>query len=183
MFRHQSKETIVKEQIRQSSDGADDVNVPFIDIIICPDYDLVFKKEALEHYNLDKSKYRSKGEFIPSLNSSERLDLYEVFENITQSVTDLLYRIKFTTLSRQQRSFTEDFNQPKDQTEHLNIVTKHQNSLGRCYSVRPKAHVLRLGVLRVEITARMDVYVYLGYPGQFMYNTKTKVLFTVTIQF
>ena len=137
----------------------------------------------MEHYDLDKSRYRSKGEFNPSLNSSERLDLYDVFENITQNVTELLYRIKFTTLSRQQRTFIEDFNQPKNQTEHLDIVTKHQNSLGRCYSIRPKAHVLRLGVLRVEITARMDVYVYLGYPGQFMYNTKTKVDFTATVQF
>ena len=104
------------------------------------------------------------------------MDLQEVFNNITQSVNELLYRIKFTTMDRQQRSFIESFDELQMATKYVDIITKHQNSLGRCYSVRPKSQVYRLGILRVEITARMDVYVYMGYPGQFMYNTKTKVI-------
>ena len=61
-------------------------------------------------------------------------------------------------------------------TKHLHITTKYYQYFGRCYSIHPKDHVLKLGVNAIEIVARLKVYTYFGHPGQFTYsNTKTKV--------
>ena len=59
--------------------------------------------------------------------------------------------------------------------ESINILTKYSNNLGRCFSVRPKPEVVKKGILRVAFTSYTDTYIYIGYPGQFMYNTRTRV--------
>ena len=175
-YRYRTKETIVKEQIRQTSDGAFDVSLPFIDLIICPDYDFAFKREILRQYGIDSDEYRQ-GNFRPSNDTKNHCNLQDIFNDITQNLHELLYKVKFTTLDRRNRTFVEVFSRenPKQNAENVDVVTKYTNTLGRCYSIRPRAHVVRLGILRVEITARLDIYVYLGYPGQFMYNTKKRV--------
>ena len=150
--------------------------MPFIDFIICPDYEFAFKREVLPHYGIDSNKYRQ-GNFYPSNGTKNHSNLQYIFNDITQNLHDLLSKVKFTTLDRKNRTFVEVFSRekPKQKTENVDVVTKYTNTLGRCYSIRPRAHVVRLGILRVEITARLDIYVYLGYPGQFMYNTKKRV--------
>ena len=50
--RYYNKETIVREQIRPTSDGVYDVNVPFIDFILCPTVDSAYKGEVLRKYGL-----------------------------------------------------------------------------------------------------------------------------------
>ena len=59
--RYSNKETIVREQIRPTSDGASDVNVPFINFIVCPSYDSAYKGEVLRKYGLTIHDYRSTG--------------------------------------------------------------------------------------------------------------------------
>ena len=46
-LRYQTKETIVRENIRPTSDSAKDTDMPFIDLIICPSFDVSYKKENL----------------------------------------------------------------------------------------------------------------------------------------
>ena len=173
-LRYRTKETIVKEQIRQTSDGASDNSLPFIDLIVCPDYHFVFKDKMLQKYGIDPSKYRQ-GDFSPTEAIEESLNLKQIFNHITQNVNEVLYGVKFTTLDRVNRTFLEEFSNTKSNYENVDVVIKYTNNLGRCYSIRPRAHIVRLGILRVEITARLDMYVYFGYPGQFMYNTKKRV--------
>ena len=63
-----------------------------------------------------------------------------------------------------------------DFSEYIDVTTKYMNTLGRCYSIHPKDHIIELGVVIMDITANLGFYVYFGHPGQFMYtNTKSKV--------
>ena len=62
-------------------------------------------------------------------------------------------------------------------TEYLEITTKYWPTFGRCYSMHPRNHVLKFGVYGIDIVARVNLFIYFGYPGQFMYpNSKAKVL-------
>ena len=62
--------------------------------------------------------------------------------------------------------------------EHLQITTKYWSTFGRCYSIQLKDHVLELGVRGIKLKASMGVYIYFGYPGQFMHtNYKSKVYY------
>ena len=97
------------------------------------------------------------------------------FDHVTHNVSELLNRVKITTLDRKRRSYIEHFPTSKTAMESIEIKTKYWNSLGKCYSVRPKKDVVRKGILSIAFTANMDVYIYLGYPGQLMYNTRTRV--------
>ena len=69
--------------------------------------------------------------------------------------------------------------------ESIEIVPKFSYALGKCFSVRPKPDIVKRGIVSIAFTSHMDVYVYIGYPGQFKYNTRTRVsiaiLFTITI--
>lgn len=174
--RYKTKETIVREQIRSSSDGAFDDNLPFIDFIICPAYQYAYKDDLLKKYGLDVGKYRNDGHFSPTTNQSTSLDLESVFKEITYEPNEILREIKITTKDRKQRTFLESFSKMKNETEHVQLLTKYQNNLGRCYSIRPKDHVMSLEIIKIDITSTMDVYVYIGFPGQFMYNTKERVI-------
>ena len=128
----------------------------------------------LRKYGINSNKYRI-GDFSPTNARDAKLNLREVFNNITRSVYELLSRVEFTTLDRNNRTFVEEFTDSNDNIENIDVITKYTNTLGRCYSIRPRAHIVRMGILRVDILARSDVYIYLGYPGQFMYNTKARV--------
>ena len=133
-----------------------------------------YKGNVLREYGLDSTKYRA-GHFSPAINDSTSLDLEFIFDAITHSPNEVLKTIKITTKDRKQRSFLRNFEKGDIETENLEIITKYQNNLGRCFSIRPKDRVVSLEVIKIDITARMDIYVYVGYPGQFMYNTKERV--------
>ena len=88
---------------------------------------------------------------------------------------ELLFRISIYTNTRKTSYFGIEFDE-NNFTDHLDIKTKYYHYFGRCYSIHPKDHVLKLGVNAIEIVARLKIYAYFGHPGQFTYfNTKTKV--------
>ena len=130
----------------------------------------------LKYYGLDVNKYRNEGHFSPTSNDSIDLELETVFNNITHYPDEVLQKIKITTKDRNQRTFLQSFVNIKNGTDHVDIVTKYQSNLGRCYSIRPKAHIIKLEIIKIDVFAWMDIYVYIGYPGQFTYNTKERVL-------
>ena len=148
--------------------------MPFIDFIICPAYQFAYKDKVLREYGLDSTKYR-RGHYSPTINDSTISDLEFIFNEITHSPSEILKTIKITTKDRKQRSFLQNFEKGDIEKENLDMITKYQNNLGRCFSIRPKDNVVSLEVIKIDITARMDFYVYVGYPGQFMYNTKERV--------
>ena len=80
------------------------------------------------------------------------------------------------TKSTQESRINIEFN-GTNTSEYIEITTKYWHSFGRCYSIHPKDNVIKLGPQNFDIVSRMDVYIYFGYPGQFMHpNSKTKVI-------
>ena len=123
---------------------------------------------------MELEKYRREGKYFPTYNP-EGLDLREIFNSITYDVEEILIHMKISTLDRHNSKFKIDF-EGTNTTDHIHIGTTYSETFGRCYSIHPKDHVIELGVTKIDIVARLDIYIYFGYPGQFMYNTKTKVM-------
>ena len=56
------------------------------------------------------------------------------------------------------------------------VVTKYDNTFGRCFSLRVAKFITDAGLLNVELVGRMNIYVYLHHPGQFYdSDSKTKI--------
>ena len=129
---------------------------------------------------MNKQKYRGAGGVYAPKNNTPGNDLRAVFNSITYDVDEMLSRIKFTTVvrptpSNSGQSFNIDFDGPNI-TEHIHITTKYWRTYGRCYSIQPKDHVIELGIIRLEIVAHLNIYIYFGHPGQFMHTgTVSKV--------
>ena len=179
LYRFQTKETIVREHVLSTAEASGDKDTPFIDLIVCPSYAAAYKDEVLETHGMDKGKYRSKGYFTAQ-NHSHGANLSIIFDSITYDPSELLHKVQIATLDRRKAKFVVDFSQSNIE-EHVKITTKYWNTYGKCYSIQPKDHILKLGVKIIDIVARMDIYVYFGYPGQFMFNTKTKVQIKMSI--
>ena len=176
--RFRAEQTIVRERLRPTSDGVFDNDLPFIDIIICPSYEVAYNDSKLQKYGLTKRNYRSEGKFHSTYPVYKNMDLQGIFNDITHDVADILSEVRFNTLNIDQDTFVEKFApSSNDTTNHIKVVTKYFDSFGKCFSIRPQDHVLKYGINIIDIVARMDVTIHLGYPGQFMYNTKTRVGF------
>ena len=77
-----------------------------------------------------------------------------------------------------QEYFNPDLQMMKEKRttiESIDIVPKISSAVGQCFSVRPKPEVVKKGITSIAFTTHMDMSVYLGYPGQYMYNTRTRV--------
>ena len=148
--------------------------MPFLEFTICPTFQSAYKENTLKKYGLEKHEYRREGKYFAAYKNATS-DLREIFNDITYDIEEMLLRIKISTLDRQKPKFKIDFGEANT-TEHLHIGTKYSDTFGRCYCIHPKDHIIELGVTKIDIVARIDIYVYFGYPGQFMYNTKTKVM-------
>ena len=166
---------MTREQIRSTSDGETDPNLPFIDFIVCPHYDVAYKTDMIEMYGLDKNNYRRNGVYVPTKNYNSSKGLRTVFNDITYEVYEILKQVRISTSDLENDWIVETLNSSRNYLNNLIIVTKYQRNLGRCYSIRPKLNVIKLGILAIDFIAQIPFYVYLGYPGQFNYNTKTKV--------
>ena len=101
--------------------------------------------------------------------------LRSVFNDVTYEVHEILKQIRISTSDLENDWIVETLNNSSKYLNNIIIVTKYQRNLGRCYSIRPQQNVIKLGILSIDFVAQIPFYVYLGYPGQFNYNTKTKV--------
>ena len=179
MNRFLTMDTVVREHEHPTSQSIGDHSTPFIDLTICPDYESAYKDANLKKHGMSRSKYRSGESFSASDNVTEQ-DLRSLFNFITYDIDEILKRIAFYATERLNPSSSNrwiqiDFNS-SNFTKHINIATKYQPHFGRCFSIRPKEHIIKLGVITIDIAARLGIYVYFGYPGQFMSsNTKSKV--------
>ena len=62
------KETAVTIKEFSSHDMDAASSIPFVDLIICPEYFAAYKKEALSYFGLDKEGYKRGGTYYPSKN-------------------------------------------------------------------------------------------------------------------
>ena len=168
-----TKGTVVRESVHSTSAAVGDINTPFIDLTICPTYYSAYKDDVLKVYGIDKKAYQRKGVYSPS-NNNKDTDLRAIFNAITYDIDEVLSRIVIRTNSNtsQQTKFTIDF-EGSNFTEHIAITTKYWPVYGRCFSINPKDHVLKKGVINIDLMARIDIYIYFGHPGQFTYKSTT----------
>ena len=165
---------MVRERIQSTADAVGDINTPFVDLTICPTYTAAYKDDVLKAYGIKKKEYRHKAVYSPSKNSRD-MDLRAIFKSVTYDIEEMLFRIVIKTTNRQKARFDIEFDKPNF-TDHIDVKTIYWDSYGRCFSIYPKDHVLKLGVRLIEFVARIDVYIYFGHPGQFLHpNTKSKV--------
>ena len=131
----------------------------------------------LMKYKLSKNQYRREAIYAP-MNEKESSNLTEVFNLVTHELEEILYSMEISTSDREKFKYTIYFEESNTTKEVIEYKTVYSDTFGRCYSLRPKQPIRDLGVTKIDIDARMSIYIYFGYPGQFMYNTKTKVMNT-----
>ena len=166
---------MTREKVRPTSGAINDTDFPFLALTICPLYSAAYDDDVVKEYGLDKYQYRAKGNYTPTSSKNNETNLRKVFNDITYELEEVLKRVTFFTLDSS--VFNVDFNaQTNDHSEIIKVTTKYWNNYGRCYVIRPSDTIVKLGVRSVDFVARMGIYIFFGYPGQFMYNTKTKVL-------
>ena len=171
-------DTVVREHEHPTSKSVGDNDIPFLDVTICPRYESAYKEDVLESYGINLRNYRSGESFSPRSNATEQ-GLRALFNSSTYEVDEILKKVAFNVQRPLKPSTSSWINIHFDDSEfrkYVDISTKYMRSLGRCYSIHPKEHIIKLGVIIMDITANLGFYVYFGHPGQFMYsNTKSKV--------
>ena len=169
-----SKETAVtiKEFATYKLSPTDDI--PFIDLIVCPEYFAAYNIERLDYYGIDKEKYKRKGQYYPTKNGNGT-DPREIFNEVTHDVGEILDRIRIKTLDNKNPFVHVDFSNGNF-SDHLDITTKFWKHFGRCFSIIPKKDIQRRGIVDFIFEAKMSMYLYFGHPGQFLAaNRNTKV--------
>ena len=84
-------------------------SIPFVHIIICPEYFNAYNKKALEYYGIEKENYKRNGYFYPKRNGASR-DPRHIFTEVSHAVEDILNGIQIKTLSKENPYIDIDFN-------------------------------------------------------------------------
>ena len=170
---------MIRERIQPTERSDEDNDTPFIGLTVCPAYNSAYKEDVLEEYGLTKKEYRNSGDYLPKdrkrYNDTWENPGTEIFNQVTHGISDILRELVIQTRNVNTSRFILNFN-GGDDSEYVDVVTKHWPSFGRCYSIIPKKCIVEQGITRIVAKARISIYIYLGYPGQFMHsNSKTKV--------
>ena len=177
-FRYLTKETMIRERLIRTSNTVDNMAVPFIGLTICPDYLVAYKDATLKNYGLDKYRYRMRGVYV-NQTSNRSDDLHVIYDSITYDLDEILFSITIFTNNGTRDGVIIELNKMQ-YYDDIEVTTKYWNTLGKCYSIYPKNHLLEQSILRIDMVSHIDTYIIFGYPGQFMHpNTKTKVIVTV----
>ncbi len=133
--------------------------VTFLTFSICPAYHSAYKEKVLQSLGTSKSLYRV-GNF--TTNSTE--SPWKIFEQVTYDLTEIVDKLEIRTL---------------DQGVLVNVqnvqwTEKRHMTFGRCYSMDLDEILTALGIEAIAITAKIDTFIYLHHPGQFL-NSKSKV--------
>ena len=152
-----------------------DENIPFIDLIICPEYFEAYNSEKLNYYGIEREQYQFMGHFAPKKNKNGT-DPRTIFYEVTHDVEDIIDRMRIKTLDKKSSKIHINFNEGNF-LQHINITTKFWNNFGRCYSIIPKRSVQKLGIVDIIFEAKMSIYVYFGHPGQFLAANRNQKVF------
>ena len=166
---------MIRERLLPSTNAAINEALPFVDMTICPEYSVAYKDALLEIYGLDKYMYRYKGVYL-NITGSQVNDPQVIYDSITHDVDEIISAMTFHTANGPVDGVKIEFNKTKNYDD-IKITTSHWMEFGRCYSIRPNAHLLEQSIQMIDIFSRIDDYIYFGYPGQTMHpNTMTKVI-------
>ena len=165
---------MIREHAMSTRNADEDTSTPFIALTICPSYDFAYKSDVLNYYGLNKTSYRLRGIYVNN-NNNKSYDLRAIFNSSTHTINELLQYLTIVTRDPKNPELNVIFNET-NASNILNITTKYWYNLGRCYSFHPNDKVLKFGIIRFDFASWIDIYIYFGYPGQFMHpNTQTKV--------
>ena len=151
-----------------------DTATPFVDFVVCPSYQMAYKKDILSFLGLDREEYKEGVSFYPLANETN-MDPRDVFHVITYNTSEIFNKIIVRTLNQKEPKISIDFSEDRA-TERILIHTKFYATFGRCYSIEMPDDLISNGIISIEFIAKVDIYVYFGHPGQFMHvDTKAKV--------
>ena len=175
MNRYLKKDTAITMKEHASYDVDSEELIPFVDLIICPDYFVSYNENMLDYYGIFKEDYRRNGNFYPNKNG-ENIGARELFYKVSHGIENIINGIQIKTLNKDNPYVDITFNQ-KDYSRYLYITVKFWNTFGRCFSITPRDEVRQLGIVSMIFEGKMDFYVYFGHPGQFLSaNRNQKVI-------
>ena len=151
-FRFFSKETAITIKEYATYKLSPEDNIPFIDLIVCPEYFAAYNTDKLEYYGIDKESYKFMGQYYPTKNGNGT-DPRIVFKDVTHDVGDIFDRIRIKTLDKKNPLLHIDFSKG-NYNDHLNITTKFWNNFGRCFSIIPKHDIQRRGIVDIIFVKR-----------------------------
>ena len=159
--------------IKEYSTSTD--NIPFLDLIVCPEYFEAYNTDKLQYYGMEKETYKFQGQYYPK-NNSNGTEARNIFYEVTYDVEEIFDRIRINTLNKADPFIHIDFSKGNF-NDHLVITPKFWNHFGRCFSILPKHDVRTLGIVDIIFEAKRSIFVYFGHPGQFeAANRNTKVI-------
>ena len=147
----------------------------FIAFTICPSYGDAYNQNILESYGSSVNQYRG-GNF--TLANHGFANHYQAFEAVSHNLSYLIKSIKISTADKT-RPRVQVAIRPK--STEATLVTKYDSTFGRCYSLQLEPTVTALGITKIEFSTRLNVYIYLHHPGQYMdVDSKSKVSSSLT---
>ena len=86
---------MIRERILPTTDSANSGDLPFVELFICPDYQIAYKKSSIGKFGLDENEYRYGGVYVNPTNDQQPDDLRLIYDTITFNVYEILSDIIF----------------------------------------------------------------------------------------
>ena len=94
------------------------------------------------------------------------------YQNFTVSFQKKQWQIFYVAGGYEQKSIWLNFTNEIDSK----YVVKYDQTFGKCFSVELDPKVTEIGVTKMEFFAKLNIYIYLHHPGQYMdVDSKSKV--------
>lgn len=146
--------------------------VNFLAFTVCPSFEAAYKRKVLENYGTSVSRYRKGYYFIQNTSKSPN----EVFQEVTFGLDEI---VKSVTIERNiGKSITVTLLNEETRWSWIELV---DITFGKCYSLHLEPGVVTLGINNIAFETKLDVYVYLHYPGQF-HEQNSRSLVKITIR-
>ena len=143
----------------------------FIAFTICPSYADAYNAKVLEGLGSSVDQYRG-GNFTLG-NYPDFSNSYQAFESVSHNLSYLIKSIKISTADTTRSKVKVPI---RKKSEEATLVTKYDSTFGRCYSLQLDRSVTALGITKIEFSTRLNIYIYLHHPGQYMdVDSKSKV--------
>ena len=176
---------ILKANLKVTSTG----NETYLAFTVCPAYHDAYKPNVLEEYGTSRWNYVG-GNFTTIPNNKTDLEIFNdithnLFEVLEEMVVSTKFKVKLKLIpddSTSKSTFKlkpdEDTSRSKDKLEHpdVKVVTKYDETFGKCFSVELGPEITALGVTKLDFVSKLNIFIYLHHPGQYMdVDSRSKV--------
>ena len=83
---------MIKERIRRTSEGAEDPTLPFLDLVVCPSFEVAYKMDVLQKYGMQHRDYVYNGYFYPTQNNDNQYDPRIIVSNYLLNARNASFR-------------------------------------------------------------------------------------------